>query len=406
MHVTYVSNLYPPAVGGAQIHLHCLAKGVKRAGKQVSVITLTSRYRRDWVRLSTILTDREKRYSYEGIAVTQIGFPWDVRVRLLPWAATYYACMGLATKKIANFMLPYFEKLDPPPSIVHVTRNGREFLAQAALDYARRHGIPFVLTPNHHPRWKGFLYREYDRIYREADALLALTEAEKDTLVREKGVPEERVHVTGVGPVLCESSCPEAFRARFNINRRFILFLGQQHRYKGLDAVLESASSVWRQHPDVMFVFIGPQTTHSSKVFRGWANDNCVVNLGEVDLETKTSALAACEFLCVPSAQESFGGVYVEAWSLHKAVIGGRIPPIASVITHGKDGLLCSQDPGELAAMICHLLSHPEDCRSMGDAGHQKVKEKYTWDQMVRKTIAVYEALCPQVAEHPVEPRH
>lgn len=394
MHILYASNLYPPAIGGSQIHLHCLAKRVKRAGNQVSVITLTSRYRNDWLRLSTILTDRENHYSYEDVPVTQIGFPWDVRVRLLPWAAAYYVCMGLATKRISRRMLPYFEKLDPPPSIVHVTRNGREFLAQAALDYARCHGIPFVLTPNHHPRWKGFLYREYDRIYREADALVALTDAEKHTLVDEKGACEERVHVTGVGPVLCERSCPEGFRARFNISGRFILFLGQQHRYKGVDAVLESTSFVWRQHPDVVYAFIGPRTTHSARLFRGWPQDDRLVNLGEVDLETKTSALAACEFLCVPSAQESFGGVYVEAWSLGKAVIGGRIPPIASVITHGKDGLLCSQDPSELAAMICYLLSHPEVCRSMGDAGHQKVEEKYTWDQIVRKTLEVYEALC------------
>ena len=42
--------------------------------------------------------------------------------------------------------------------------------------------------------------------------------------------------------------------------------------------------------------------------------------------------------------------MYVEAWSLCKAVIGGRIPPIANVITDGKDGLLCSQDASELAA--------------------------------------------------------
>ncbi len=394
MNATYVSNLYPPAVGGSQIHLHCLAKCVKSVGNQVSVITMASRYRNDWLRLSTVLTDREKRYDYEGVPVTQIGFPWDVRAQLLPWAAAYYFSMGLATKEISRRMLPYFENLSPAPSIVHVTRNGREFLAQAALDYARRRGIPFVLTPNHHPRWKGFLYREYDRIYREADALIALTEAEKDTLVTEKGVRAERVHVTGVGPVLSERYCPNEFRTRFNINEKFVLFLGQQHKYKGLDAVLESTSLVWKQHPDVRYVFVGPRTPHSSAVFEGWRHESRVINLGEADLGTKTSALAACEFLCVPSSQESFGGVYVEAWSLRKAVIGGKIPPIASLITHGTDGLLSSQDPAEIAAMTCCLLSQPELCESMGGAGHDKVRQKYTWDQIARKTLGVYQSLC------------
>ena len=144
--------------------------------------------------------------------------------------------------------------------------------------------------------------------------------------------------------------------------------------------------------PDIQFVFVGPETAYSKRLFRD-VRDKRIRNLGLTDLETKTSALAACGFLCFPSLQESFGIVYVEAWSLRKAVIGGRIPSIANVITDGKDGLLSSQDPSELASMICYLLSNPEACRLMGDAGYQKVEDKYTWDHMARKTLAVYEAL-------------
>jgi len=94
------------------------------------------------------------------------------------------------------------------------------------------------------------------------------------------------------------------------------------------------------------------------------ARDRRGVNLGEVDLATKTSALAACELLCVPSVQESFGGVYVEAWSLGKTVIGGRIPPIACVVDEGRDGLLSTQNPPELAAALDRLLSDPALCAS------------------------------------------
>ena len=57
-------------------------------------------------------------------------------------------------------------------------------------------------------------------------------------------------------------------------------------------------------------------------------------------METKTAAIAGCEFLCVPSLQESFGIVYIEAWSLDKAVIGGKNPAVACVIEHAKDGFL------------------------------------------------------------------
>jgi glycosyltransferase involved in cell wall biosynthesis len=254
--------------------------------------------------------------------------------------------------------------------------------------------LPFVLTPVHHPRWRGYPYREYDKIYREADAILALTTAERDTLVSEKGVVEEKVHVTGIGPVLSERYSADDFRLRFGLKERFVLFVGQQYKYKGVDAILQAAPIVWEKHPDVRFVFIGPRMPESRSLFRTF-RDSRLLNLGAVDLETKTSALAACEFLCMPSAQESFGGVYVEAWSLRKAVIGGRIGPIACVIDEGRDGLLSSQDAPELAEAISYLLSHPSDCRAMGDCGWQKVQEKYTWDRLAKKTLDVYREFSP-----------
>ncbi len=289
-------------------------------------------------------------------------------------------------------MLPYFAAASGAPSVVHATRIGREFLVRTALDFAHRHQLPFVLTPVHHPRWRGYFYREYDKIYREADAILALTEAEKETLILNKGVAEKKIYVTGIGPVLADTYSAKDFRARFCIKERFVLFLGQQYRYKGVNAILQAAPIVWKQHPEVKFVFIGPYMSESNSLFKRIRDDR-VLNLGTVDLETKTSDLSACEFLCMPSNQESFGGVYVEAWSLHKAVIGGRIGPIACVIDDGKDGLLSSQDPHELAEAISYLLSHPGRCREMGEIGWQKVQDKYSWDRLAKKTVDVYMGL-------------
>jgi glycosyltransferase involved in cell wall biosynthesis len=96
----------------------------------------------------------------------------------------------------------------------------------------------------------------------------------------------------------------------------------------------------------------------------------------------------------MPSVQESFGGVYIEAWCYRKAVIAGDIPPIACVVDHEQNGLLSSQDPGELAAAINRLLGDPERCERMGEAGWRKVQEKYSWEQLARKTRAAYEQIC------------
>jgi glycosyltransferase involved in cell wall biosynthesis len=378
-------------MGGAQIHLHYLAKAMQAAGNEVSVVTHSCRHRTDWLRLSTVFTEPDSHLEYEGIPVWQLGFSRLTRAQIMPWALAYYGLIGPATRHISHHALKALSRLSPP-DVVHATRIGREFLCRAALDFAHQHGRPFVLTPVHHPRWDGWRYTEYDKIYQEADALCVLTNAEKRLLIEQKGVDEGKIHITGIGPVLSSTYDAEEFRSRYDIRGPFVLYVGQQFRYKGVGALLEAAPLVWEKHPDVTFVFIGPQTSYSKVLFSS-ATDRRIRNLGEVSLETKTAALSCCEFLCLPSSQESFGGVYVEAWALGKAVIGGRIPPIAELISEGQDGLLSSQNPQELADQVSLLLADPELCRKMGSVGTRKVEARYTWERIAKKTAEVYEHL-------------
>ncbi|HEV3339716.1 MAG TPA: glycosyltransferase family 4 protein [Pirellulales bacterium] len=390
--ILYASTIYPPAIGGAQGHLHRLATQIGSAGHQVRVITHCSRYRRDWVRLSTVCCEPPREYLYEGIPVVQLSYSRRCRLKMLPWAVSYYALLGPSVRRLAGLIGQEIERLDFSPSVVHLTRIGREFLARAAIDFARRRDVPFVITPNQHPRWRGFLYREYDKIYREADAVVVLTDAERDLMVREKGVRPEQIHVTGVGPVLSEHFSADDFRRRYGVQGPVILFLGQQLPYKGIASVVEAAPLVWRRHPEAQFIFIGPETRFSRRLFAA-IRDPRIRNLGSVDLETKTSALAACEFLCLPSTQESFGGVYVEAWSHGKAVIGGRTAQIASVVDEDQNGLLARQDKNELAAAITWLLDNPKACRDMGQAGWLKTEQNYSWERLAAKTLEVYRAV-------------
>jgi len=392
MKILYSTTSYPPAVGGAQIHMHSLATNMINLGNDVRVVTQWSKNRNDWLWGTTFFAPKKKDFNFDSVSVFQIGLSLQTRIQIIPWIFAYYLNMESSVKNISAYMMPYIEKLKFNPNIVHATRIGREFIAKTSYNFARKHDIPFVLTPNHHPRWHGHLYREYDKLYREADALIALTEAEKQMLVTQKKVSDEKIHITGIGPILSSEYSEEKFRSKYLIKDKYVLFLGQQYEYKGVKAILEAAKIVWKKYPCVSFVFIGPKTRYS-KILFSLVRDKRITNLGIVDLETKTSAIAGCEFLCVPSSQESFGGVYVEAWSFGKAVIGGRIPAISCVIDDGQDGLLSSQDAYELSEAILYLLLHPNICVAMGEVGQKKVEEKYTWNRITRKTMSVYKKL-------------
>src|ERR1039458_2348457 len=139
MKLLYASNLYPPSMGGAQIHLHCLAKAMQSAGNEVSVVTHSCRQRTDWLCLSTIFTEPDNHFDYEGIPVWQLGFSSLTRLQVMPWALAYYGLIAPATRHISRHALRALSGLSPP-DVVHATRIGREFLCRAALDFAHKHG--------------------------------------------------------------------------------------------------------------------------------------------------------------------------------------------------------------------------------------------------------------------------
>jgi glycosyltransferase involved in cell wall biosynthesis len=88
--------------------------------------------------------------------------------------------------------------------------------------------------------------------------------------------------------------------------------------------------------------------------------------------------LAACDVLVLPSQAESFGVVFLEAWSQGKPVIGARIPAVEEMIHEGRDGLLVPYgDPKALAEKVLILLRDPELRRALGERGKEKVKERY-----------------------------
>lgn len=388
MQLLYTLTTYPPSIGGAQIHHHLLAQQM-RSRHGVQVVSHWDRNRTDWLLGTTLKAPSQSRnYEIDGIPVHRLGFSWQEKAAFLPWLPLYYPWMDVALPRIARLLETHLTPFAHQADVIHNVRIGREGLSYASLQAARQRDIPFILTPVHHPRWVGWRYRAYNRLYCQADAVIALTDVEKQTLMA-LGVADDRIHITGIGPVLAPIADPHAFLGQYKLQPPIVLFLGQHYAYKGYQPLLEAAPIVWKRVPEAQFVFIGPAVKQSDRAFVG--TDPRVHRLGPVDVQTKTNALAACTVLCVPSMQESFGGVYTEAWNFAKPVIGGQIPAIAAVITEGVDGFLVNHNPSMIAARLLEILLNPNHAHQMGQAGHLKVNQCFTWELLAQKTEAVYQ---------------
>ena len=388
MNLLYTLTSYPPAVGGAQIHQHLLAQQMQQT-HPVQVVSQWERNRADWLLGTTLNAPQtSNEYSVDGISVKRIGISPIEKLRMSPFVPIYYPLMGLSLPTISDVIKKHLLPYAKTASLIHNVRIGREGMTAASLKAARLQDIPFILTPVHHPRWVGWRYQQYLNLYRQADGIFALTQSEKQILIG-LDVKPERIHVIGHGPVMAETSDPQAFRIKHGIEGPIVLFLGQHYEYKGYRQLLDATKLVWQKYPDTQFVFVGPSVRDSEKRFAAY-KDARIHRLGKLSLQEKTNALAACDLLCVPSNQESFGGVYTEAWMFNKPVIGCDIPAVAEVIDNGINGFITQQEPTAIARRILDLLDNLDTALSMGKRGKEKVQKRYAWPTIAQKAEAAY----------------
>ena len=394
--VLLTTTAYPPSTGGAQANVFELRE--RLTNFDADVLTLWLQNRSDWL-LGTTLRLGGQGLTQASPGVTTVGWSSGARLRMLPWVMSYYLNPALTSKRIAAQMVPYVElAVHQEHQLIHNHRIGREFLAQASLAVARRRRIPFVLTPNHHPRWRGYRYQGWLDVYRAADAVLTLTQVEAEELQR-LGVSKDRLHV-----ILCAADPPlpadaNRFRARIGgSNAPLILFVGQQYSYKGVAELVAATQAIRETGLMAELAFLGPPTPFSTRFFAQHAAPWLHV-LGKVDEQTKWDAIEASSVVCLPSRQESFGRVYLEAWSRDKPVIGGRIPTSQEVITEGETGLLANLDsPKELADALARILSDPQFAAALGRRGRSEVEGRFSWSGVVKRVEAAYDKAIERVA--------
>jgi glycosyltransferase involved in cell wall biosynthesis len=74
---------------------------------------------------------------------------------------------------------------------------------------------------------------------------------------------------------------------------------------------------------------------------------------------------------------------------------GGALPEVVADAVTGR--IVPAGDAAALADAIAQLLNDPAACRAMGEAGHSRVLERFTW----AKTATATEALYREVIERP-----
>jgi glycosyltransferase involved in cell wall biosynthesis len=197
--------------------------------------------------------------------------------------------------------------------------------------------------------------------------------------------------------MLEQALSPESNQAEHD--RDTVLYTGRLQYSKGVLVLLEAVPMITREHKQAHFVLAGARhnsidgATLDQKL--GIANAaRCVTMPGHVPWRELVKQYRRAKIFVMPSFYETGGISVIEAMAFGLPVVATHAGGLAEVVEDGVTGILVPPGDSEaLAEAVCRLLREPELRRRMGEAGRERVLEKFTIEGIVSQTLAVYSSL-------------
>ncbi len=170
--------------------------------------------------------------------------------------------------------------------------------------------------------------------------------------------------------------------------------VGNLHEYKGYEFLLRALPMLRESVPHAHLVIAGtgPLETELKALALSLGVAESVTFLGFCsDIR---SVLESLDIYSQASLVEAFPMAILEACAIGLPVVATAVGGVPEAILEGKTGFLIpARDPHALAAAFTVLARNPQRREQMGEAGQCRVRQNFTRDQMVAKTIAVYEQM-------------
>lgn len=243
-----------------------------------------------------------------------------------------------------------------------------------------------------------------------ADSILANADAVRQWLI-EEGYDPAKITVIRNGIDLSPYARTDAgarLRQELGLPARapLVAVVGRLHPLKGIEYFLEAAAIVSGRFQEARFLVVGERYTDRGGVevkdgsyrreLARYATrlglDQRVVFTG-IRLDT-AELLSEVAVSVLPSLSEGLSNVLLESMAARVPVVATRVGGNPEVVEDGVTGLLVPpSDSAALAQAICRLLENPHLASQFGQAGRQRVAERFSLERMVQETERLYQKL-------------
>jgi len=350
-----------------------------------------------------------KNYLYHWIAHLRRAAPADMSIGLFPWLGEpgpldHETSQAGRLDTWLSLALFHFFNLPGNPSLDWFERAG-VFHCSNLRNPPRRPRLSatlydltcWIMPEFHTPANVAAARRMAETVWKRADGLIAISAHTRDEAVRLLGLDARRIRVIhcGVDERFFAAGEAEAarVRARYRIERPYVLWVGTIEPRKNLDLALDAWAALdaaWRQ--EFLLVVAGPE---------GWAAPATLARLRsqpagvrylgyvpEDDLPGLTAGAAA---LFYPSLYEGFGLPVAQAMACGVPVVTSSVSALPEVAGEGA----LYADPrslSEVRGALERLLASAELRRKLGEAGRRRAA-CYRWEEAARQSLEFFAEL-------------
>jgi glycogen(starch) synthase len=226
-----------------------------------------------------------------------------------------------------------------------------------------------------------------------AKRLTAVSASLKNEIMTLYNVPDDKCDVIPNGVV------PREFRTAIDpgdVKRDYgihpyaplILYIGRLVYQKGPDLFIEAIRKVCQHRWDARVVVAGDGDMRQFLQER--ARDLPINFVGYIRDSDYVRLLNAADIVVIPSRNEPFGLVLLEAWSAEKCVVASNVGGLSENIDAFVNGIKTDVNPESLAWGINGMLDEPWNARAMGKRGRGKVERLFLWGPIVETLTGTY----------------
>lgn len=234
------------------------------------------------------------------------------------------------------------------------------------------------------------LARLEGRNARRADRVISTSEYCRDRIAHHYRVPRSAIGIVPEGIALAEWQAALAEIPPRPSHSPTILCVARQYPRKHVADLIRAFALIARRVPEAQLRIVGDGPEHANLVAlaQTLGIDGRVTFLVGLDDQAVKREYAASDVFCLPSVQEGFGIVFLEAMAAGLPVVSTTAAAIPETVGHGETGVLIP--PGDIpgiAGALLVLLTDPERRTRYGQQARARVVA-YDWARVAERFLA------------------